>query len=158
MPLCEICNSVIDYYYYFYCYIIIIMYCLLLFLFVYYWFQVFAVKHLFSDCLQCAWWHPCNESWRKTICGNCGKIANTVVKTVELVQLYVCCLQAVASLGWQNPLPIQEQAIPFALQGKDILVRARTGSGKTAAYAIPVVQKVLSTKQVDGIFTSRHIT
>jgi len=60
-------------------------------------------------------------------------------------------IQAVASLGWQNPLPIQEKAMPFALQGKDILVRARTGSGKTAAYAIPIVQKVLSTKQVDGM-------
>lgn len=56
-------------------------------------------------------------------------------------------LKAVASLGWHNPLPIQEKAIPFALQGKDILVRARTGSGKTATYAVPIVQKVLSTKQ-----------
>jgi len=53
-------------------------------------------------------------------------------------------------LGWQNPLPIQEKTIPFALQGKDILVRARTGSGKTATYAVPIVQKVLSTKQVYG--------
>jgi len=63
-------------------------------------------------------------------------------------------VKAVARLGWQNPLPIQEKTIPFALQGKDILARARTGSGKTAAYAIPIIQKVLSTKQVDffGLF------
>jgi len=61
-------------------------------------------------------------------------------------------VQAVAKLGWENPLPIQEKAIPLALQGKDILARARTGSGKTAAYAVPIVQKILSTKQVDGWF------
>ena len=39
-------------------------------------------------------------------------------------------------------------AIPLALENKDILARARTGSGKTAAYCIPVVQKVLSAKEV----------
>lgn len=57
-----------------------------------------------------------------------------------------------ARLGWQSPLPIQEKTIPLALQGKDILARARTGSGKTAAYAIPIIQKVLSTKQVADAF------
>jgi len=56
--------------------------------------------------------------------------------------------KAIARLGWLRPLPIQEKTIPLALQGKDILARARTGSGKTAAYAIPIIQKILSTKQV----------
>lgn len=50
-------------------------------------------------------------------------------------------------MGWQAPTLIQEQAIPLLLEGKDVLVRARTGSGKTAAFAIPVIQKILSSKQ-----------
>jgi ATP-dependent RNA helicase DDX56/DBP9 len=50
-------------------------------------------------------------------------------------------LKAIAKLGWQAPTLIQERAIPLLLEGKDVLVRARTGSGKTAAFAIPVIQK-----------------
>ncbi|XP_064602237.1 probable ATP-dependent RNA helicase DDX56 [Liolophura sinensis] len=56
-------------------------------------------------------------------------------------------LKAVAKLGWSSPTPIQERAIPLALEGKDVLARARTGSGKTAAFVIPVVQKILLAKQ-----------
>lgn len=56
-------------------------------------------------------------------------------------------LKAVADLGWSQPTLIQEKAIPLALEGKDLLARARTGSGKTAAYAIPVIQRVLASKQ-----------
>lgn len=41
---------------------------------------------------------------------------------------------------------IQEKAIPLLLEGKDVLVRARTGSGKTAAFAIPLIQKILNSK------------
>ncbi|XP_004414106.1 PREDICTED: probable ATP-dependent RNA helicase DDX56 isoform X1 [Odobenus rosmarus divergens] len=55
-------------------------------------------------------------------------------------------LQAVADLGWSRPTLIQEKAIPLALEGKDLLARARTGSGKTAAYAIPVLQLLLHRK------------
>nr|KAF6418191.1 DEAD-box helicase 56 [Rousettus aegyptiacus] len=55
-------------------------------------------------------------------------------------------LQAVADLGWSRPTLIQEKAIPLALEGKDLLARARTGSGKTAAYAIPMLQLLLHRK------------
>lgn len=41
---------------------------------------------------------------------------------------------------------IQEKTIPLLLEGKDVLIRARTGSGKTAAFAIPLIQKILSNK------------
>lgn len=58
------------------------------------------------------------------------------------------CLQAVADLGWAQPTLIQEKAIPLALEGKDLLARARTGSGKTAAYAVPLIQRILTSKQV----------
>ncbi|KAF5289485.1 hypothetical protein FQR65_LT11859 [Abscondita terminalis] len=56
-------------------------------------------------------------------------------------------LKAIAKLGWQEPTLIQERAIPLLLEGKDVLVRARTGSGKTAAFAVPVIQKILNSKQ-----------
>uniref|UniRef100_A0A3B5MG73 Probable ATP-dependent RNA helicase DDX56 n=1 Tax=Xiphophorus couchianus TaxID=32473 RepID=A0A3B5MG73_9TELE len=56
-------------------------------------------------------------------------------------------LKAVADLGWSQPTLIQEKAIPLALEGKDLLARARTGSGKTAAYAIPIIQRILASKQ-----------
>lgn len=54
--------------------------------------------------------------------------------------------QAIADLGWQEPTLIQERAIPLALDGKDIVARARTGSGKTAAFLIPIIQKILGRK------------
>nr|CAB3237254.1 probable ATP-dependent RNA helicase DDX56 [Phallusia mammillata] len=56
-------------------------------------------------------------------------------------------LKSIANLGWFEPTAIQEKAIPFALDGKDILSRARTGSGKTAAYAIPIIQRILNNKK-----------
>ncbi|TPX62525.1 hypothetical protein PhCBS80983_g00255 [Powellomyces hirtus] len=56
-------------------------------------------------------------------------------------------LRAIAKLGFNHPTLVQSSAIPLALQGKDILARARTGSGKTGAYCMPVVQKILLAKE-----------
>ncbi|XP_066449257.1 probable ATP-dependent RNA helicase DDX56 [Eleutherodactylus coqui] len=55
-------------------------------------------------------------------------------------------LKAVADLGWEKPTLIQEKAIPLGIEGKDLLARARTGSGKTAAYSIPIIQNLLESK------------
>ncbi|XP_072255257.1 probable ATP-dependent RNA helicase DDX56 [Pyxicephalus adspersus] len=55
-------------------------------------------------------------------------------------------LKAIADLGWAKPTLIQEKAIPLAMEGKDLLARARTGSGKTAAYSIPIIQNLLQSK------------
>ncbi|XP_062493664.1 probable ATP-dependent RNA helicase DDX56 [Pezoporus occidentalis] len=52
-------------------------------------------------------------------------------------------LRAVAELGWGSPTSIQAEAIPLALEGRDLLVRARTGSGKTGAYGLPLLQLLL---------------
>lgn len=49
-------------------------------------------------------------------------------------------LKALTDKGYQTPTPIQEQAIPVALDGRDILGIAQTGTGKTAAFAIPIIQ------------------
>ncbi|KAI8985723.1 DEAD-domain-containing protein [Trametes punicea] len=55
-------------------------------------------------------------------------------------------LRALADMGFARPTLVQTKAIPLALENRDILARARTGSGKTAAYCIPLVQKVLNAK------------
>jgi ATP-dependent RNA helicase DDX6/DHH1 len=44
--------------------------------------------------------------------------------------------------GWERPSPIQEASIPIALTGRDILARAKNGTGKTGAYAIPLVERI----------------
>ena len=51
-------------------------------------------------------------------------------------------LRAVEELGFEEPTPIQEQAIPLLLRGADIIGQAQTGTGKTAAYALPIIQRL----------------
>ena len=55
-------------------------------------------------------------------------------------------VKATKRAGWVAPTAVQERAIPLILKGKDMLCRARTGAGKTAAYLIPVLQKILQLK------------
>lgn len=49
--------------------------------------------------------------------------------------------------GFEKPSPIQEEAIPIILAGRDVLARAKNGTGKTAAFIIPCIEKVDITKQ-----------
>lgn len=58
--------------------------------------------------------------------------------------------QAVASAGYENTTLVQAQAIPAALAGKDLLVSAQTGSGKTAAFLLPSLQKLLTRSEKPG--------
>ncbi|KAK5148753.1 ATP-dependent DNA/RNA helicase [Oleoguttula sp. CCFEE 6159] len=55
-------------------------------------------------------------------------------------------LQGIASEKLSTPTPVQRKAIPLALEGKDVLARSKTGSGKTAAYVLPILQSVLKRK------------
>lgn len=57
-------------------------------------------------------------------------------------------LQAVAEQRFQKPTLVQQKAIPLALSGRDILAKAKTGSGKTAAYVLPILQSILTRKEV----------
>jgi len=56
----------------------------------------------------------------------------------------------IQSKGYENPTPIQDEAIPFLLEGRDIVATANTGTGKTAAFLIPLVNNVL-TKKTDHV-------
>ena len=67
----------------------------------------------------------------------------------ELLGLRVELLKAVHSKGYTAPTPIQSKAIPVILGGRDILARAQTGTGKTDAFALPLVE-FLSRRNGDG--------
>ena len=54
-----------------------------------------------------------------------------------------CILAGVASAGFTTPTPIQKQAIPVVLQGRDLLGLAQTGTGKTAAFLLPIFQRLI---------------
>jgi len=59
-------------------------------------------------------------------------------------------LSAVRSEGYESPTPIQAQAIPFALEGSDIMASAQTGSGKTAAFLLPTLQRLTKRSEKPG--------
>ncbi|MGH8650495.1 MAG: DEAD/DEAH box helicase, partial [Burkholderiales bacterium] len=51
-------------------------------------------------------------------------------------------LKAVAEQGYTEPTPIQAQAIPLVLQGRDVMGAAQTGTGKTAGFTLPLLQRL----------------
>ncbi|MDO6474489.1 DEAD/DEAH box helicase [Alteromonas sp. 1_MG-2023] len=59
-------------------------------------------------------------------------------------------LKAVSALGFASPSPIQSQAIPVILSGKDVLAAAQTGTGKTAGFALPIMEKLSSGQKPGG--------
>ena len=58
-------------------------------------------------------------------------------------------LMGIFEMGWEKPSPIQEASIPMALSGRDILARAKNGTGKTGAYSIPILERIDTT--IDSI-------
>jgi ATP-dependent RNA helicase DeaD len=61
-------------------------------------------------------------------------------------------LQAISRMGFEAATPIQEQAIPLAMAGRDFIGQSQTGTGKTAAFGIPLVEKIdRETEKVEGL-------
>ena len=67
-------------------------------------------------------------------------------------------LTALDRSGYTNPTPIQAQAIPFALAGRDLLLSAQTGSGKTAAFVIPVLDRLSRATSFDKLTKALILT
>ncbi|NMF82974.1 DEAD/DEAH box helicase [Nodosilinea sp. P-1105] len=64
--------------------------------------------------------------------------------TFDTLGLSTGLLRAVADQGYDQPTPIQQQAIPVILQGQDLLASAQTGTGKTAGFTLPMLQRLTS--------------
>ena len=67
----------------------------------------------------------------------------------ERLALVPTLLRAIREQGYADPTPIQAAAIPHVLAGQDLLGCAQTGTGKTAAFALPILQRLLLTRQSD---------
>ena len=61
--------------------------------------------------------------------------------------------EAISAKGWEYATPIQAESVPMARSGKDIVGQARTGSGKTVAFGIPIIENCQATGQTE---LSRH--
>ncbi len=76
--------------------------------------------------------------------------------TFNELQIIEPILKALINEGYTIPTPIQEQAIPILLKGRDILGCAQTGTGKTAAFSIPIIQKLHENRDVADVNTGRN--
>jgi len=63
---------------------------------------------------------------------------------------------AVTALGYEEPTPVQRTTIPLMLAGRDLLAQAATGTGKTAAFALPMIQRLTEAEPAAGKKASRH--
>ena len=75
------------------------------------------------------------------------------MKTFEELGVSEEIRRAIEELGFENPMPVQEEVIPYLLGNKnDVIALAQTGTGKTASYGIPVIQKTdAKSKQTQAI-------
>lgn len=58
-------------------------------------------------------------------------------------------MEGIDASGYEDATPVQEQVIPLVMQGKDVIASAQTGTGKTAAFLLPLIHKIISTPHED---------
>mgnify|MGYP003968939099 CR=1 FL=1 len=68
--------------------------------------------------------------------------SEATVASFDTLGLAPAVLQQVTEIGYESPSPIQAEAIPHLMQGRDILGQAQTGTGKTAAFALPILSRI----------------
>ena len=59
-------------------------------------------------------------------------------------------VKAVTALGYEEPTPVQREVIPLLAAGRDILAQAATGTGKTAAFALPLIHRLIEARDEGG--------
>ena len=69
---------------------------------------------------------------------------NTMTTTFESLGLSGPVLQAILAEGYTQPTPIQAKAVPHVLAGRDLFGCAQTGTGKTAAFALPLIERMMA--------------
>ncbi|WP_233702017.1 DEAD/DEAH box helicase [Helicobacter enhydrae] len=69
----------------------------------------------------------------------------------EAFALKPLVLRGIKEMGFTTPSPIQEQAIPLALEGEDVIAQAQTGTGKTAAFAIPILNQIQKSGEIEAL-------
>src|SRR3989344_4956270 len=72
-------------------------------------------------------------------------------KPNTVMELNLRIQRAIAKMGFEKLLPIQEKAIPVIMQGKNLLAQSKTGTGKTAAFAIPILQKLNEKEKLQAL-------
>lgn len=71
------------------------------------------------------------------------------MKTFEELGVSAEIRQAIEEMGYENPMPVQEEVIPYLLGNRnDVVALAQTGTGKTAAFGLPLIQKIDVTKRI----------
>jgi len=88
-------------------------------------------------------------------------MSNTdTLPTFSDLGLSASVLEAVTSIGYETPSPIQAEMIPYVIEGRDVLGQAQTGTGKTAAFALPILSKIdlkIKTPQVLVLAPTREL-
>jgi ATP-dependent RNA helicase DeaD len=74
-----------------------------------------------------------------------------MAKTFEALGLSAQLTKALSENGFEAPFPIQEAAIPLVLEGKDVVGQAHTGTGKTAAFGLPILQRIKADHSVQAL-------
>src|SRR6185437_15382099 len=85
---------------------------------------------------------PPSPQDRNTVPHECSGLHRSVFMSFESLGLAPALLRALAEQGYADPTPVQAGSIPLVLQGHDLLAAAQTGTGKTAAFALPLLQKL----------------
>lgn len=94
-----------------------------------------------------------NDDWKEKINKppKDNRVRTTDVTATKGLKFEEFCLKrellmGIYEKGWESPSPIQEASIPIALSGRDILARAKNGTGKSGAYLIPLIERVDTTR------------